>query len=163
MNKDDLIGMLTAARAALEESLENLSDEQYLVSGVSGERSVKDLLAHLTIWEAQLITLLFRSGSGRKPDTAHFSKEPRRMINERWQDQHKDRPLEKVLEDFEGIRTQTIRRLEELSDADLNDPNRFSWLGGKSLWEWVLRDTVEHESSHLREIEAWLADPSMKS
>lgn len=157
MKKEDLIDRLSSSRAELEACLEDLSDEQYLIPGASGERSVKDLLAHLTIWEAQLITLLFRSGLGRKPDTAHFSNEPRDTLNERWRAQHRDRPLEKVIEDFEGIRNQTIRRVEALSDTDLNNPNRFPWLGGKPLWEWVLRDTVEHETLHRKEIEVWLA------
>jgi hypothetical protein len=161
MNKDDLIGMLTASRAEMEDCLENVSDDQYLVPGVSGERSVKDLLAHLTIWEAQLITLIFRSGLGRKPDTAHFSKEPRRKLNERWQEQHKDRPIEKVLEDFEGIRNQTIRRLEELSDGDLTNPKRYPWLSGHPLWWWVMNDTVEHERHHMKEIKAWLDGSSV--
>jgi hypothetical protein len=156
MQKEDLIETLETSREALLETLDPLTDEQYLIPGVSGGRSVKDLLAHLTIWEAQLITLLFRAGSGAKPNTAHFWKEDRAEVNSRWSVQHQDRPLDKVLEDFEGIRNQTIRRLEALSENDLNRPDRFSWLGGKPLWQWVLADTAEHEELHRAEIEGWI-------
>jgi hypothetical protein len=155
MTKDELIDRLTSSREAMLETLDGLSDEQYLASVVSGERSVKDLLAHLTIWEAQLITLLFRAGAGNKPNTAHFARETRAEVNARWASQHKDRPLEKVLEDFEGIRNQTIRRLEDLSDADLNNPTRYPWQKGRPIWEWVLEDTVDHETFHRDEIAEW--------
>jgi hypothetical protein len=144
----------------MAETLDRLSDGQYEVQGVSGERSVKDLLIHLTMWEAQLITFLFRARQGGQPSTVHFSGESRETVNARWRASQKDRPLIKVLEEFEGIREQTLRRVEEFSDGDLTNPTRFSWLRGKPLWEWIMDDTVEHEVLHRREIEDWLAGKS---
>lgn len=156
MTREELIERLETSRDALQDVLDRLDDSQYLVPGVSGERSVKDLLAHLVMWEAQLITLLFRTEQGRKPQTAHFSAEPRAALNARWHADHRERSLEAVLEDFEGIRAQTIRRIEALSAADLANPKRHAWSGGRPLWEWILRDTVEHEAEHRAEIERWL-------
>ncbi|HUF37242.1 MAG TPA: ClbS/DfsB family four-helix bundle protein [Anaerolineales bacterium] len=157
MNKEELITALEAGREALEKSLEGLSEEQYLRPGLFGEWTVKDLLVHLTMWEAQLITVLFRAGAGRKPDTAHFAGGARSSLNARWLAEHKDRPLERAIEDFEGIRNQTIRRIGELAESDLADPKRFPWLGGQALWQWVHEHTVEHEARHRQELEERLA------
>ena len=35
--------------------------------GVVGQWSLKDILVHLTLWEAELVTLLFQARQGQKP------------------------------------------------------------------------------------------------
>ena len=156
MDKNDLIQRLSESREDFLDVLDSLDDADMTRRGVSGERSIKDLLAHLTLWEAQLITLLFRMGSGKKPNTAHFRKETRSEINAGWQAQHADRSLDIILADFAAIRNQTIRRLESIPARDLEQPGKYRWLGDARLRDWVLRDTVEHEQLHLAEIRRWL-------
>ena len=156
MDKDTLIERLADSRDEFLDLLDGLDEEVLTRPGVSETRTIKDLLIHLTLWEAQLITLLFRMGAGKKPDTAHFRKQPRADINAQWQKQHTDRPLEKVLDDFSTIRNQTIRRIESIPARDLETPGKYAWSGSKSLQDWILRDTVEHEQLHLAEIRAWL-------
>jgi hypothetical protein len=73
----------------------------------------------------------------------------------RWYGESKERPLERILSDFEGVREQTIRRVEALSDSDLTDPKRFPWLDGKPLLEWITSDSTNHEAEHLEQIRVW--------
>lgn len=68
-----------------------------------------------------------------------------------------DRSLVTVMNDFRGVRKQTIRRVGEFPEQDLNDAGRFAWSGGRPLWEWIAGDSYEHESEHQAEIRAWLS------
>ena len=157
MNKTELLEALEDERQEILEMLEALPDEMLLEPGVSGDWTIKDILNHLTFWEGQTVTLLFQASQGMpKPSTVHFGKEPVDALNQRWYEQGKQRPLETVWQDWLGVRKQMIRRVTAMSEKDLSDPNRYTWLKGKPLYEWVLNDSIEHEAEHADEIRAWL-------
>jgi hypothetical protein len=67
-----------------------------------------------------------------------------------------------VMSDFLGVRNQTIRRVKELSKVELTDPNRFSSLNGKPLWEWIAGDSIDHETEHGEEIKSWLTKKGLR-
>jgi len=157
MNKDTLLTRLEESREAFLDTFDDLPDELLLKPGVAGDWSLKDLLAHLTMWEAELIKLLFRARSGQPPGTAHFQSQPREALNAQWAQTYRLRPLDQVLEDFHGIRQQTIRRVEPFSEADLANPKRFKWLNHKPLWKWITQDSCDHETGHAADILAWRA------
>lgn len=157
MNKSELLETLEDSHQELVEMLENLPEATLLEGGVNGSWSIKDILAHLTYWEGQLVTLLFQAKSGApKPGTVHFGSESVDAINERWHTQGQGRSLEMIWSDFIGVRKQTIRRVSAFSDTDLQDPQRYPWLSGKPLWMWVVNDTIEHEEEHADDIREWL-------
>jgi hypothetical protein len=156
MNKNDLLQRLEESRENFLALIDPLQDEQLIEPGVMETWSVKDILAHLTMWEAQLITLLFKVKQGKKPQTVHFQGDSVDAINQKWLEQHKGRDLHLVLSDFNGIRNQTILRVEMFSEADLVRSDRFPWAKGKPLWKWVAADTFEHEAEHAQHIQAWL-------
>jgi len=157
MNKTELIDTLNQSRAVLLETLEGLEDESMLEPALANGWSVKDLLAHLTAWEAQLITLLYQVASGQTPTTIHFRQASIDETNARWEKENRERPLEQVLADFRAIRAQTIRRLESFGEADLFEPGRYAWAKGYALYEWVASDSYKHEGDHLEELRAWFA------
>ena len=51
MKKEQLLGKIDVAWSALQESYAGLSESQLTEPGVTGEWSVKDILAHVTTWE----------------------------------------------------------------------------------------------------------------
>ncbi|RPJ50721.1 MAG: ClbS/DfsB family four-helix bundle protein [Chloroflexi bacterium] len=157
MDKTELIEMLEDGRQEMLEMIEDLPDEVLLEPGVAGEWSIKDILAHLTFWEGQIVTLLFQAKGGMvKPTTAHFGKETVDDVNKRWYEAGKQRSLDIVWQDWTGVRNQTIRRVAEFSDKDLNDPQRFPWLGEIPLNQWIANDSYEHEDEHADQIRDWL-------
>ncbi len=123
--------------------------------GVIDDWSVKDILAHVTMWEAELVKLLFQARQGRKPTTVHFSKVSVDERNEKWHLQNRDRPLDRVLDDFHGVRKQTIRQVKSFSDRELSAPNRYPWLEETPLWKWIAIDSFEHEAEHAAQIQEW--------
>jgi len=67
MDKQQLLKRLEAAWTALKDSYTGLSDAQLLEPGVMGDWSVKDNLAHVTIWEEEALKYLPLISRGEKP------------------------------------------------------------------------------------------------
>src|SRR5512134_3693840 len=112
MNKKEIIKTLELGRAQFLQALEGLSEEQMQQPGVVEEWSVKDLLAHLSLWEAELITMLYQLKQGQKPSYPTLNNQEVDRLNEQWFRDHRARPLERVRADFLAVRKQTIRQVE---------------------------------------------------
>jgi hypothetical protein len=157
MNKDEILDALEDEREKFLEAIDGLSDEDMQAPGVVGEWSIKDILSHLNAWEAELVRLLWQAKGGQRPTTVHFSDLSVDERNAQWHEANRARPLERVLADFEAVRKQTLRRVDEFSDEALNDPQRYPWLKGYPLWEWVANDSFKHEAEHAAQIMEWRA------
>ncbi len=153
MNKSELLSTLEASRKKLLAAFDGLADDQLTESGVVGDWSVKDILSHLTAWEAELVKLLAQARQGRRPAFLDLGETD--TLNAKWRQEMKGRLLDQVWADFHGVRRQTLRQLEALNDKDLADPKRYPWLGGKPLGQWIAEQTFEHEQEHLEHIRRW--------
>jgi uncharacterized protein (TIGR03083 family) len=118
----ELLKALEDARAGLEAALAGLVETQLLAADACGTWSIKDVLAHLTACEAELVTGLSRIRHGQSPGKVLYTDAEIQAQNEKWQAENRDRPLDWVLADFRGVRRQLIRQLESLGDQDLNAP-----------------------------------------
>lgn len=154
MTKDEILEALENERENLLEVIDGMTPEEMEQPGPGGEWSVKDILIHLSAWEAELVKLLWQAKQGQRPSTVHFSNIDVDTLNREWHLAYKDRPLERVLPDFDAVRKQTIRRVESFSDKDLNDIQRFPWLEKIPLWEWIANDSFGHEAEHTTQIQA---------
>jgi len=153
MNKHDLLSILDSSRKALLTTMDYMGDLDLIEPGVMDDWSVKDLLGHLTAWEAELVTLLAQARTTKRP--AFLDRGDTDEINAKWYNENKGRPLDRVLADFAGVRKQTIRQVESYSDKELNDLNLFEWLNGEPLWKWIADETSNHEAEHLEQINKW--------
>lgn len=156
MNKNDVLTELEKSRQQLLDIIEELSDEDMQISGVCGKWSIKDILVHIMLWESELVKALWKIQHGETPTPTLAEGQTDHELNEIWYQEYKDRPLDRILPDFHGVRKQTIRRIDGLSDHDISDPKRFAWLKGTPLWKRIAYDGFEHEFEHLKEIEDWL-------
>jgi hypothetical protein len=153
MTRDELIAKMEKSRENLLELLEDLDDTAMVNPIAKDGWSIKDTLAHLARWEAELVKLLWQLRQRQRPTTAHFVGGTVDEINARWKEEDRARPLERILADFHGVRNQTIRRLEAFTDRELNDIDRYPWLQEKALWHWVAADSFEHETEHIPTIQ----------
>jgi hypothetical protein len=157
MNKQQMLDRLEKSRAEVLDLLDRLDEDQLIEPQTIGDWSVKDLLVHLTLWEAELITMLFQVRRGQTPTTLQFSDRSDDEINQLWTQEFSERDLEAALEDFYNIRAQTIRRTQEFSERDLFEPGRYRWAGKIALWEWIAGSTYEHDEEHLPELRQYVA------
>jgi hypothetical protein len=151
MRKDELMSALEDSREELLAALEGISSEEVFAEDSEGEWTLKDLLAQLVMWEAETIKLHYQVRRGMPPATVHFKDSPADEQDRIWRAQTKDRALERVLADFYAIRGQTLRRLDDFNDRELNDPARFPWLRGKALSQ-IVEDTVLVRERELAEM-----------
>ncbi len=164
MEKEELIQALEDGQQEMVDLLEGLPDEAMLEPGVIGNWSIKDMLAHLTFWEGQAVAVLFQiQQSDQKPSAAFFGKETTDQVNTRIHEVNNSRPLESIWTDFLGVRKQTIRRVNEVSDDALNNPTRFPWTNGLPLYELVLDNSVSHADEHSEALLNWLEEFDARS
>ncbi len=158
MNKKEILQNLESSREAFLDLIDDLDEAALTQPGAWGDWSIKDLLSHLSHWEAELVRLLWQVKQGQVPNTAQIAYQGKvDDINKAWQSESASRPLERVLDDFHSVRNQTINRVEEFMDSDLTNPTRYKWQAGKPLAEWIENDSFGHEQEHTPDIQAWRA------
>lgn len=158
MSKNDVIADVRAARAKLLQALEGLSDAQMLQVGAVGIWSVKDVLAHLVAWEAELVTTLSRLDQYKRAAPAIVEIEDIDAWNADQYRTNATRPLEAILEDFHGVHKHLIRALEDLDNRTLNDNRMWPWMEGEPLSYLVAENAIWHEEEHADDILAWRAE-----
>ena len=156
MNKQQLIADLEASRKRLEDTIAGLSVEQMNEPNAVGDWSVKDVLAHLAMWAARSVTLLFDAEQGRASEDIESMFGNFDAVNAENYEEQKDRPLERVLADFRGVHRQLLRRVGAWDEVALFDQTRFAWMRGQSLGDYLQGAVVEHEDEHRQGITAWL-------
>lgn len=153
MDHEQLFEELDATRERLLVAIDELSDEALLQPNVVGEWSVRDLLVHLTLWEAELVTGLMRFKQGKCPEQLLNALADRESFNASRHQENLGRDLDIIFKDLQGVRYQLEQWLEEFSERDLNNPQRYKWLDGQPLWQLIAETSFAHEAAHLEAIE----------
>jgi hypothetical protein len=154
VGKAEIIEQIREARGALLAAIDGLSPDNMLRPGVVGLWSVKDILAHLTAWESELITALSRlDRPGNTPEIVKIDdidewNEEQYRVNAR-------RSLDVVLEDFNGVHKHLIKAIEDLDNKTLEDVRKFPWLEGEPLSYLIAENATWHEQEHAEEIRNW--------
>ncbi|MGH2625323.1 MAG: ClbS/DfsB family four-helix bundle protein [Anaerolineales bacterium] len=162
MTRAELRRELERSRSELEKGIEGLGEAELLQPGVVGAWSVRDVLQHLSIWEAETIQLILGFRRGGRPPSDRFS-EGVDALNAKWHAATRHRPLDRVLADFHAVRKQTLKQIEDLTEDELSRPSHFPWLEGRPLAQWIAEDTYLHEREHAGQIRSWrerLAPPA---
>lgn len=153
MMHSDLLKSLAVSRAEMDEALTGLTEAQMIEPGVLNDWTLKDVLAHLTAWEVELITVLGQLARGQTPKPVGENDAETDALNARWHNDYRSRPLNRVLADYQRVRPQTIRQVERLTETDLTAPRQ--WLKGGTLHDQILSETIEHDAEHLTHIRTW--------
>jgi hypothetical protein len=159
MNKNELVASLNSSRQRLIDAMNDLTDLELIETGSDGGWSVKDIIAHLAAWEAELVTALARDVAQNKPPRLKgISDAEVEKLNGQWYTENKDRPLDRVREDFAGARKQLLRQVGGLNDKDLTDPKKYKWLDGKTLADYIADYANGHDDEHVAGLQNWRAD-----
>ena len=162
MDKRKLLRSIRDTRSKLEETVDAVPQERLTVSGVEGPYSVKDLLAHISIWERRMIRWLSETLQDKEPEML-----PEGMTwddLDRWNEQTflelRDQTLEHVLDEFRASYRDALIAVEAAPEDDLIDPDRFAWRQGRALWELVSANMDWHYVEHEETIRTWLESTS---
>ena len=155
MNAEQIFEELDNSRERLLATIEPLPDEALAAPGAMGEWSVVDLLAHLTVWESELVTALMQIDRGKKPARLLEAYSDVDGYNARSFAANRGREPDRIFDDFHGVRRQLEGWLAEFEDRDLNDTKRYQWASGRALWEIIEENSFGHETEHQVEIESF--------
>ena len=161
MEKLSFIQTVESTRAELDTIIANISDQLMLQPGVSGVMSVKDILAHITWFEREMIGLLEQRALAGSDLWNLPSDERNAMIYQL----NLQRSLQDIRNEAAEVFQQLLKQFKNLEEAALDDPAWFrdmppDWSPSQLLAE----NTCEHYQHHLADITAWLAElPSRTS
>lgn len=160
VTKQELIQQIQQARDQMLKTLDGLPEDAYLRPGAVGIWSVKDILAHLTVWYSELITALSQlDRPNRVPEIVNI--EDLDAFNEEQYRVNARRPLSVILEDFQGVYKHLIKTIEGIDEKLLNNARKFSWMEGEPLWYLIAENGFWHEKEHAEDIQRWRTEQGL--
>ena len=135
------------------ELLSRVDREQLTSPGVAGEWSLKEIIAHITWFEKEMVGLI----TTHALVGSELWNLPTDERNAAIYEEVRHQPLEQVLEESATVHQQLVEVLPTLSDEDLTDPSGFpnmppDWQPGML----IAQNTYEHYQDHIKDVERWL-------
>lgn len=157
IDKHKLVRLVTETRSTWDDLVKPLQDDQMLERGVSGHWTLKDVIAHLTWHEREIVNVL-RERILRGSDLWQLPLEQR---NQAIYEQLQDLPLEQVKKESTQVFHDLLQELNKLDQEDLHDPHRFRDFPAEwRPWDLIADNTYRHYQDHLADLKAWLGNHS---
>ena len=160
MDKTTLMNMIQSEYALFESLISPLSEAQLCAVPFEGEWSIKDIMAHIAVWEQLCTRWLVDCVRGITP---HPSERVDIQSNDRIYRENRDRPLSEVQELFHQAHQQFLHQVDllfqTLPEEDINASHRFAWTEswpGSSLIAVIADNSYEHYYDHTQQIRNWL-------
>jgi hypothetical protein len=157
-DKKDLIKRIREERDRLGNLLGTLSQNEMLIPLDQNGWSVKDLIAHIVVWEKRMVEWLNDVESGDVPQQL-----PPGMTwddLDRWNEQtfkeNSERDLNEVLVGFDHFAEKVIQAVEAIPEDLLMRADSLEWRSGSPLWEMVAANSFWHYPEHRETIQYWI-------
>ena len=149
MNTEQLLSRLDRAWKDFEESYAGLTDAELLTPGVTGDWSVRDIIAHVTWWEEEALTHLPHILEGVRPPRYSVKYGGIDAFNALMTERRRDLSLAEVLHQHDEVHARLIEYVrgapEELYATDTRFRRR------------LRLDTYSHYPIHAKAVRAWRA------
>lgn len=146
MDRQRLLRRLDKAWAALRESYVGLSDSQLTEPGVTGDWSVKDILAHVTTWEGEALKHLpLIIAGGRPPRYVRYGGID--AFNAKTTEEKRALSLPEVLRQLDDTHGRLIDFVQRTPEAQFTRDTRFR--------RRLRLDTYSHYPKHAEAIREW--------
>jgi tetratricopeptide (TPR) repeat protein len=144
-HKSALIDLLDKARAQTREFEDRLSQAERVAVGEPNHWSVKDVKAHIIVWNDRLAAQLEAAARGERPEQVQDFDEANRQIFEA----NRARSWEDLL-NYEGeVYSRLVAAVNALSEEILDDPDGLEWTNGRPLWWRISFTAFYHALDHL--------------
>lgn len=153
MTKNKLLERIRAERAQWDALLAQVDESRMSEPGVTGDWSLKDIIAHVAWCEREVLGVL-RAHAMVGSDLWNLSNNER---NAAVYAQNHARTLHDVLGEAREVYPRLIEAIEALAEEDINDPARFHDMPSEwQPWSLIANNTYEHYQAHVPSIRAWL-------
>lgn len=149
MTKQQLLDKLEKAWADLKASYAGLNAAQMTEPGVTGNWSVKDILAHVTTWEEEALKMLPLILEGTTPPRYADLYGGMNVFNAQMSEHKRHLSLDEVLAQFDETHHRLIEYVRNVPDDQIATETSFR--------RRLRLDTYSHYPEHARAIQAWRA------
>jgi hypothetical protein len=139
-------------RAALLCALLGLTEEELSQPVLTGERSVKDVLAHIAAWEGRVVDQLPLFVASDEPPFPPIDVD---AFNARTVAERVDVPITEIVDEVMQARSQMVDGLMEASDEQLAKRRILPDGSQISVRRWSAECYTHHDRTHCLEIEEW--------
>jgi uncharacterized damage-inducible protein DinB len=149
----ELIEMVNREREAWDALVEQIDKDRFTLPGVAGEWSLKDIIAHITWHEHEMVSLI----KAHALVGSELWNLPTDERNAAIYEEVRQQPLEQVLEESTQVYQQLIAVLPSLTDQDLTNPESFPGMPPDwQPWLIIVQNTYEHYQDHIPDVEQWI-------
>lgn len=140
-----LIDAVQAAWEKLDAGLADLTDEQMLQPGIDGTMSLKDVLAHITWYEREMVNVVTQ----RALLGSDWWNLPLDERNANIYRESQNLPLEECLVQTRQVHARLMEAIGSLTTAEINDAAHFDQMPPEWIpWEVIASNTFEHYPQH---------------
>lgn len=147
MDRQQLLDRLDRAWTSLKESYAGLPESQLTETGVAGDWSVKDILAHVTTWEQEAIKYLPLILDGGRPPRYSTKYGGIDAFNAQMAEQKRSLSLSEVLSKLDETHRRLIEYVQTVPEEHFARETRFR--------RRLRFDTYKHYSEHAKMIQEW--------
>jgi hypothetical protein len=157
LTKAELLDRLQTTRAEWDALLDAIPQARYEEPGVAGEWSLKDIIAHISWHEREMIGLV-QTHALAGSDLWDLPFDERNNI---LFEQNRNRALADVLTESRLAYQHLLQTIEEtLDEQELHDPTRFANMPPDWIpWRLIAENSYIHYQDHTPDIRAWLGQP----
>ena len=156
MDTTTLLNTIQTEYAQLESLVAPLNETQLCTAPFEGGWSIRDIMAHIAVWEQICSGWLADCVRGVTPQP---SERIEVGVNDRIYRENRDRSLAEVQELFHYAHQQFLHQVnlltQTLSEEDVNASHRFAWREhwpGSSLLAVIADNSYEHYHDHAQQI-----------
>ena len=160
MDKATLLNTIQTEYARFESLTAPLNEAQICAATGDEEWSIKDIMAHIAIWEQLCTRWLEDFLRGMTPQP---SERLDMEANDRIYRENRELSLIQVQKLFQHAHQQFLHQIDlltqTLSEEDLNASHRFAWTEswpGSSIIAAIADNSYEHYCDHAQHIRCWL-------
>ena len=147
MNRQQLLNRLDTAWVAFQASYAGLSNSRLTEPGVTGDWSVKDLIAHVTWWEEEALRHLPVIMAGDRPPRYSVTYGGIDAFNAMMAERKRDVPLPDILTQQHDTHQRLIDFIESVPEEHFTRDTRFR--------RRLRLDTYGHYAIHANAIQEW--------
>jgi hypothetical protein len=152
VTRDALLAAIRRDRATLDALIASVPRERLIEPSLDGDRSAKDVLAHISAWE-KICMALIKNKTPIDPPEQGATRPSTDVINERIYEGSRGQPLDEVEAEARRSYADMLALVEGLSDEALAAPQGAD---GPPVEQLISGNSDHHYREHIAQIERWL-------
>jgi hypothetical protein len=160
MTQSQLLETLQTKRIAWDNLLAQVDAQHMLQPGAAGIYSVKDVIAHIAVYEEWVATILekaLRDEHETPPaSTAQSKEQDVDAENAQFYAEYRDRSLSEIQQFSQQAYQHLLTVISTLTNDQINAVLTPEWTTSPT-WKFIAGDSYDHYEDHIPSLQAWIA------